>query len=642
MVWSAKADSPVSLLGSNFVLDKDGNAYLKSAAGSVLWTANASNKGASMRLLDSGNLVVLGRDNTSASPLCSSFSNPTNTLVSGQVFVVGMALKNMAYRLEIKSRDMMMYYTGLERSQPYWSATTDIRTITGRKGDIYSVKLGLASWYFYDRSRSLVSQIFIPNDDGDAIANTNGTLTSVLGGEGSIAFSILQNGSGRSSHPKGIPLGSCDVPARCSPYSICIDGAGCQCSSALSSFPNCNPGIISPCCSRDEFQLAQLDDGVGYTGTRFALPVATNTNITGCKDACMNNCSCVAVVFNQGNCFLFDQISSFHMRNGRFFTSFVKVPRNNRGSAQGRRRTGITIVYVIGPLAFIGVLIYVGLCIYGRKTQGQAEEYGYLETIAGAPTQFTYRELQAATNNFCDKIGKGGFGSVYLGTLPDASCIAVKKLEGVGQGEKEFCSEVTIIGGIRHRHLMAKGSLHRCIFCTKEDDAPLLDWDTRFYIALGTAKGLAYLHQDCESKIIHCDVKTENVLVDDNFTAKVSDFGLAKLMSREQSHAFVMLRGTRGYLAPEWITNRAVSKKCDVYSYGMVLLEIISGRRNFHPMEVSEKAHFHPLLSRRWKKEDFCQRPSMSKVVQMLEGPCSSLKPDDVNAFLFVFAVTPT
>nr|XP_040258822.1 G-type lectin S-receptor-like serine/threonine-protein kinase SD2-5 [Aegilops tauschii subsp. strangulata] len=430
MVWSAKADSPVSLLDSNFVLDKDGNAYLKSAAGSVLWTANASSKGASMRLLDSGNLVVLGRDNTSTSPLCSSFSNPTNTLVSGQVFVVGMALKNMAYRLEIKSRDMMMYYTGLERSQPYWSATTDIRTITGRKGDIYSVKLGLASWYFYDRSRSLVSQIFIPNDDGDAIANTNGTLTAVLGGEGSIAFSILQNGSGRR------------------------------------------------------------------------------------------------------------------------------------------------------------VLIYVGLCIYGRKTQGQAEEYGYLETIAGAPTQFTYRELQAATNNFFDKIGKGGFGSVYLGTLPDASCIAVKKLEGVGQGEKEFRSEVTIIGGIRHRHLMAKGSLHRCIFCTKEDDAPLLDWDTRFYIALGTAKGLAYLHQDCESKIIHCDVKTENVLVDDNFTAKVSDFGLAKLMSREQSHAFVMLRGTRGYLAPEWITNRAVSKKCDVYSYGMVLLEIISGRRNFHPMEV--------------------------------------------------------
>ncbi|XP_037416968.1 G-type lectin S-receptor-like serine/threonine-protein kinase SD2-5 [Triticum dicoccoides] len=153
---------------------------------------------------------------------------------------------------------------------------------------------------------------------------------------------------------------------------------------------------------------------------------------------------------------------------------------------------------------------------------------------------------------------------------------------------------------------------------------------------------------------VHCDIKPENVLFDDNFTAKVSDFGLAKLMSREQSHAFTMLRGTRGYLAPEWITNRAVSEKCDVYSYGMVLLEIISGRRNFDPMEDSEKAHFPPFAFKKMEEgdlrsifdaklnydgdddrmdiaikvamwciqEDFHQRPAMSKVVQMLEGVC--------------------
>ncbi|XP_044354108.1 G-type lectin S-receptor-like serine/threonine-protein kinase SD2-5 [Triticum aestivum] len=277
-----------------------------------------------------------------------------------------------------------------------------------------------------------------------------------------------------------------------------------------------------------------------------------------------------------------------------------------------------------------------------------------------------------------NKIGKGGFGSMYLGTLPDGCRIAVKKLEGVCQGEKEFHFEVTIIGGIHHRHLvklrgfctegvhrlvayeyMSKGSLHRWIFGTKEDDATLLDWDTRFYIVLGTAKGLAYLHQDCESKIIHCDIKPENVLLDDNFTAKVSDFGLAKLMSREQRHTFTMMRGTQGYLAPEWITNRAVSEKCDVYSYGMVLLEIISGRRNFDPMEVSEKAHFPPFVFKKMEEgdlrsifdsklnydgdddqrgrttkvslwciqEDFCQRPSMSKVVQMLEGVCDVPQP---------------
>uniref|UniRef100_A0A8R7QXX1 non-specific serine/threonine protein kinase n=1 Tax=Triticum urartu TaxID=4572 RepID=A0A8R7QXX1_TRIUA len=308
---------------------------------------------------------------------------------------------------------------------------------------------------------------------------------------------------------------------------------------------------------------------------------------------------------------------------------------------------------------------------------GSSEDDGYLQTISGAPVRFTYRELQDATNNFSNKLGQGGFGSVYLGTLPDGSRIAVKKLEGIGQGRKEFRSEVTIIGSIHHIHLvklrgfcaedshrllayeyMAKGSLERWIFRTKEDD-PLLDWDTRFNIALGAAKGLAYLHQDCESKIIHCDIKPENFLLDDNFLVKVSDFGLAKLMSREQSHVFTTMRGTRGYLAPEWITNYAISEKSDVYSYGMVLLEIISGRKNFDPVEGSEKAHFPSFAFKKLEEgdlreildsklryndkderleiaikvalwciqEDFYQRPSMSKVVQMLECVCDVPQP---------------
>ena len=236
--------------------------------------------------------------------------------------------------------------------------------------------------------------------------------------------------------------------------------------------------------------------------------------------------------------------------------------------------------------------------------------------------RFTYTELRGATNNFADKLGQGGFGSVYLGTLPDGSSIAVKKLEGLGQGEREFRSEMTTIGNIHHVHLvklrgfcvegaqrllayeyMPKGSLNRWILSTRVD-APLLDWDTRFRIALGTAKGLAYLHQDCESKIIHCDIKPENVLLDDNFHAKVADFGLAKLMSREQSHVFTRLRGTRDYVAPEWITNYAISDKSDVYSYGIVLLEIISGRRSFDPLEASEKAHFPPFAFKKLEEGD--------------------------------------
>ncbi|XP_051203517.1 G-type lectin S-receptor-like serine/threonine-protein kinase SD2-5 [Lolium perenne] len=685
VVWTANANSPVSHSDS-FEFDKDGNAYLQSA-GSTVWTANVSGKGTSMQLLDSGNLVVLGNDNSS--PLWQSFNYPTNTLLSGQSFTEGMTLvsqstrQNMSYTLQIKSGDMMLY-AGFQNPQQYWSAWQDSQLIVNKNGDIYSASLNSTSWHFYDQSGSLLSQLLMPQQ---GVANT--TFAAVLRDDGSIAFYMLQSGSGKTTLPKAIPQDSCDMPTQCKPYSICNSGTGCQCPSALGSFSNCDPGLISPCKSKETFQLAQLDSGVGYVGTSFTSPVA-KTNITGCKNSCMGNCSCIAMFFDQksGNCFLFSQIGSLQQSGNKTdFASFIKVS----SSGSGRSGTGsgihtiIIVVIIVGTLAVIGVLVYAGFFIYRRRRYpsfaqdeaGSSEDDGYLQTISGAPVRFTYRELQDATNNFSNKLGQGGFGSVYLGTLPDGGRIAVKKLESIGQGKKEFRSEVTIIGSIHHIHLvklrgfcaegsyrllayeyMAKGSLERWIFRTKEAD-PLLDWDTRFNIALGAAKGLAYLHQDCESKIIHCDIKPENFLLDDNFLVKVSDFGLAKLMSREQSLVFTTMRGTRGYLAPEWITNYAISEKSDVYSYGMVLLEIISGRKNFDPVEGSEKAHFPSFAFKKLEEgdlseifdaklkysdkderleiaikvalwciqEDFYQRPSMSKVVQMLECVCDVPQP---------------
>ncbi|XP_062228755.1 G-type lectin S-receptor-like serine/threonine-protein kinase SD2-5 [Phragmites australis] len=689
IVWSANANSPVSH-SDNFVFDKDGNAYLQSG-GSTVWTANISgNAATSMQLLDSGNLLVLGKE--SSSPLWQSFSYPTDTLLSGQSFIDGMKLashsntQNMTYTLQIKSGDMILY-AGLQTPQSYWSALQDNRTIFNKNGNnMYSANLSSRSWSFYDQSGLLLSQLVIAQQ-GDA----NTTLAAVLGNDGLIVFYMLQSGNGRSTLLITIPQDSCDMPAHCKPYSICNSGTGCQCPSSLSSYANCNPGVISPCNSKDKFQLAQLESGVGYVGTSFTSPVA-KTNLTGCQIACMGNCSCVAVFFDQtsGSCFLFNQIGSLQQKDGGTsgFASFIKVSSSYRGSGQGGSDSGsgrltiIIVVIVVGTLAIIGVLVYVGFCIYRRRrchppSQGSSEDDGFLQTIPGAPMRLTYRDLQDATNNFSSKLGQGGFGSVYLGKLPDGSRIAVKKLEGIGQGKKEFRSEVTIIGSIHHIHLvklrcfcaegthrllayeyMAKGSLDRWIFKNNENSS-LLDWDTRFNIALGMAKGLAYLHQDCESKIIHCDIKPENVLLDENFHAKVSDFGLAKLMTREQSHVFTTLRGTRGYLAPEWITNYAISEKSDVYSYGMVLLEIISGRKNFDPVETSEKAHFPSYAFKKLEEgdlrdiydvklkyndkddrvetaikvalwcihEDFYQRPSMSKVVQMLEGVCDVPQP---------------
>ncbi|KAM0952384.1 putative protein kinase RLK-Pelle-SD-2b family [Dioscorea sansibarensis] len=265
------------------------------------------------------------------------------------------------------------------------------------------------------------------------------------------------------------------------------------------------------------------------------------------------------------------------------------------------------------------------------------------------------------------KLGTGAFGSVFKGVLPDSAAIAVKKLKGLHQDEKQFKAEVSTLGAIQHVNLvplrgfcaegtkrllvldfMPHGSLDSHLF---HGNAKVLDWSTRYQIALGTARGLSYLHEKSRECIIHCDIKPENILLDAELKPKVADFDLAKLLGRNSSHVLTTLRGTIGYLAPEWISGLAITAKADVYSFGMMLLEIISGKRNTQPSENGE--YYFPveaaikvrqgrvlsLLDERLKgnvkmdelnracrvacwciQEMESERPSMGMVVQILEG----------------------
>ncbi|GLT98572.1 hypothetical protein SLE2022_160720 [Rubroshorea leprosula] len=220
---------------------------------------------------------------------------------------------------------------------------------------------------------------------------------------------------------------------------------------------------------------------------------------------------------------------------------------------------------------------------------------------------FTYEELARATEGFSNAnlLGQGGFGYVHKGILPNGKEVAVKHLKaGSGQGEREFHAEVEIISRIHHKHLVS--FVGYCItrsqrmlvyefvpnntleFHLHGKGRPTMDWPTRMKIALGSAKGLAYLHEDCHPKIIHRDIKGANILLDFKFEAKVADFGLAKFCSDVNTHVSTRVMGTFGYMAPEYASSGKLTDKSDVFSFGVMLLELITGHRPVNPSSMND------------------------------------------------------
>ncbi|CAH8355044.1 unnamed protein product [Eruca vesicaria subsp. sativa] len=222
---------------------------------------------------------------------------------------------------------------------------------------------------------------------------------------------------------------------------------------------------------------------------------------------------------------------------------------------------------------------------------------------------FTFEELSEITEGFSKRfvIGEGGFGCVYKGILSEGKPIAIKQLKSISaEGYREFKAEVEIISRVHHRHLVSLVGYciceqHRFLiyefvpnntldYHLHGKDLPVLEWSRRVKIAIGAAKGLAYLHEDCHPKIIHRDIKSSNILLDDEFEAQaisvqVADFGLARLNDTAQSHISTRVMGTFGYLAPEYASSGKLTDRSDVFSFGVVLLELITGRK---PVDTSQ------------------------------------------------------
>ncbi|KAK7329887.1 hypothetical protein VNO77_24068 [Canavalia gladiata] len=322
------------------------------------------------------------------------------------------------------------------------------------------------------------------------------------------------------------------------------------------------------------------------------------------------------------------------------------------------------------------ILLFFGLFWYRKKRQHGAILYisDYKEeglVSLGNLKSFTFRELQHATENFSSKniLGAGGFGNVYRGKLGDGTMVAVKRLKDVNgsAGESQFQTELEMISLAVHRNLlrligycatpnekllvypyMSNGSV-----ASRLRGKPALDWNTRKRIAIGAARGLLYLHEQCDPKIIHRDVKAANVLLDDYYEAVVGDFGLAKLLDHADSHVTTAVRGTVGHIAPEYLSTGQSSEKTDVFGFGILLLELITGMTalefgktvnqkgamlewvrkvqhekkvaelvdkelgsNYDRIEVGEMLQVALLCTQYLT----AHRPKMSEVVRMLEG----------------------
>ncbi|KAK1374539.1 proline-rich receptor-like protein kinase PERK9 [Heracleum sosnowskyi] len=282
------------------------------------------------------------------------------------------------------------------------------------------------------------------------------------------------------------------------------------------------------------------------------------------------------------------------------------------------------------PKSDSGLLKVQASVAHGESGSGNGFAYSPREPggLGNSRSWFTYEELLNATNGFSEQnlLGEGGFGCVYKGYLPDGREIAVKQLKiGGGQGDREFKAEVETISRVHHRHLVSL--VGYCIFENQRmlvydyvpnnnlyfhlhgKGMPVMEWEKRVKVAIGAARGIAYLHEDCHPRIIHRDIKSSNILLDDNFESRVSDFGLAKLALDANTHITTRVMGTFGYMAPEYAASGKLTEKSDVYSYGVVLLELITGRKpvdSSQPLGDESLVEWaRPLLGHALETEDF-------------------------------------
>ncbi|XP_022745887.1 putative receptor-like protein kinase At4g00960 isoform X2 [Durio zibethinus] len=300
---------------------------------------------------------------------------------------------------------------------------------------------------------------------------------------------------------------------------------------------------------------------------------------------------------------------------------FYNITRTPPPVGNKKNNTSRTVIIIVIPIASVMVLVIcVGIFLKVRKRRGNYVQYNHDEEVITVESlQYDFSTIRDATNNFSDenKLGQGGFGAVYKGRLATEQDIAVKRLSrDSAQGDLEFKNEVLLVAKLQHRNLVRllgfslernerlliyefvpNSSLDRFIFDPNRREQ--LDWEQRNKIIGGIARGLLYLHEDSRLRIIHRDLKASNILLDIDMNPKIADFGMARLFAMDETQGNTSrIVGTYGYMAPEYIMHGQFSVKSDIFSFGVLILEIVSGQRN---SSFRNGDNLEDLLSYAWK-----------------------------------------
>ncbi|KAH6806247.1 hypothetical protein C2S51_031078 [Perilla frutescens var. frutescens] len=631
VVWMANRDRPVNSKGSKATIRGDGAMVLTDVDGTVVWQSNTTSADvAAAQLLNTGNLVL---KNPQGDVLWQSFDFPTDTLLPSQAFTKNTRLTSVSTEGSFATGIFNLYFgsdnvlrlisDSPDTSTTYWP-NPDFDIYTSGRTNYNSSRIAVLD----DLGRFLSSDQlqFNTSDMGYGIKRR-----MTMDYDGNLRVYSLNDSTGLWSVTWQALAQPCNVKGVCGRNAICVYAPEPTCTCPPGFKVNdpsnwnagCNPAFNQTLLLSQKVKFLQVPHTDFYG---FDLNTTFPVTLETCRDMCVQDFRCLAFSYRllgQGFCFIKSAMLNGYAAPEFPASIYIKIPDSVEpskpeifhassqicgsddeellfGSSSmydfNSKRVKWVYIYSFGAALGVIELVFVLLgwwFLFRKHGVPASVEAGY-NMISSQFRRYSYSELKKATKNFKEELGRGGSGAVYKGVLSDDRAVAVKKLGDVFQAQEEFFAEISIIGKINHMNLVriwgfCSERRHRLLVYEYLDNLSLdrhvftsnfLGWKQRYAVALGTAKGLAYLHHECLEWVIHCDVKPENILLDSEFQPKIADFGLAKLSQREgPGSEFTRIRGTKGYMAPEWALSLPITAKVDVFGYGVVILELVRGVR---------------------------------------------------------------